>query len=1274
MTRHRTSGILSFLLAATLALTSVTTAFAATPVPTDDESITLLQSYGIVKGDQFGNLNLEKPITRAEAATIFVRVLGQESTAALLADLVPFTDSKGHWAAGYITVAYRLGVMKGRSDTQFDPEAMITNQEVYTVLLRLIQRDPGLPWNPPQIMQISKDLGLTPSNVDLSLLGPAQALRGTIFRSLGKATTSIPLADGRTVLGTYVDTDPPHLTLDTLPTAIGTGTVHLTGSASGAAFLLVNNQKFKLTGDRFAIDVQLTNGSNELSISAFDWAGNATTQTVSVTRAGNAATILVAGEVSVKAGQTVPFQAIAYDANGIALPASTVSATVSGNLGSYNAAAGTFTAGANAGTGTITFKAGTVTKDVALNVLGLSPLAKSLRIKDAAQVVTTVGKIGTVTVEILDKDGIPVPSDDGRTVSLSATGLDGLSVLNTTAVTQKGVATFSVSGTKQGTAALTASSTGLGSVTGSLSVATSTRILLSTVATNPVADGNTPIIVRAQLVNEKGEAVANTTSNDIRIQIETNSVTTNAFSNLLIIPRGKVSSEGSDAALTPGQITELVGISGRIISTGHNYTVVGTSVQLTELKIGTPVKLDLITTGSVRSPGLPANFTVRVLDSAGNLVPTGSYGFQISATTTNGETVLPDSADLTVGTYDVEKGKTGAMVARTKAGTASVVLTYPKSGKVTLKVVPVQATAQAVDSNGEFDATINATGLTAGETFVLYSTTPDHAVLKWDVGTLKDQDEAVLLGNGSSVAKLKVYVYDDNGGLIPNISGTATIKDNFGTPDLNGEVSRAASGSAIIKDGVGEFSITSKSVVADGTDTWEVKVTPSNSNPLTPVQKIVRIVKEKLGKPSIDTMQGSSGVPNRVLAGDDFLDITFLPYAGSYGSVKLYRSNGSLVWTSPIINLGAGSVQVPRNVLDSSTRYAIKVDNGAGESLMSDYWPSNSTDRVVKEEAVPIDITGARYNAGADGGTLTVTTNTSLSGGILDPIYLSVYNAATNATAFLSDATSCVISGSSIICKGLSLPTDDFYGNVVIVTENGWWTNDSTGKAAVVDVTPENNKVAPMATLTGATISYTFGTNPAVPTGGTITLTGVNLSNRLDLRKLTIGTVALGTTTITNASSTTATFSISGTIANSLYTTVNGSDKLSAATGWLTNSNDQNAAVSNVGLYADIELKTLTYDKAGNKLTITLAKDVVDDSPVDISKIVYRRTSSSTFTSLSATGTTVDVTGDTVTITWASDPAFESAGTDFVFTTRAGWLTTGGWDVKGSSRNFRVQL
>lgn len=1273
MLKRRKHGILSAMLAATLALTSMTTAFAAAPVPTDDEAIALLLSYGIVKGDDRGNLNLDMQITRAEAATIFVRTLGQESTVPLLAGLVPFTDAKGHWAAGYVAVAERLGVMKGRSATQFDPDALITNQEVYTVLLRLLQREPIGAWNPQLIMQTAADLGLTPAGISPTLLGPANALRGTIFRSLGKAITSIDLADGRTVLGTYIDFLPPTLRLDELPNAANGNSVRVTGSAQGAAYILVGGQKVKVGNDnRFAVDVPLNNGTNSFEIKAVDWAGNVASQTVSVTRVGAAASIVVVGEISVKAGQTVPLQAVAYDASGIALPASAITATVSGNLGSYNATAGTFTGGSNAGTGTITFKAGSVTKDVALTILGLSTQAKSLRIKDADQVTTTLGKFGTVTVEVLDNDGNLVTTDDGRTITLSSTGLTGVTISNATAVTQKGVATFTVSGSKEGTATLIASSNGLGQATATLTVATSTRIVLSTVATNPIADGFTPILIRAALVNEKGEKIANTTGNDIRIQIDTNSSTTVASSNIVIIGRGKFNSDGSDAALTPGQITETVAVSGKVLSTGHNYTVVGTSIKLTELKIGAPAKLEILNSFSARTPGQSINLTVRVVDSNGNLVPTGSYGFQVTATTTNDEDKLPAGAGATVGGYSVEKGVTDAQIGRTKAGTANLVLNYPKSGRVTVKVVPVAAQTNAVDSNGDFDSASSSTGLQAGEVVATWSTTPAHAVLKWEIGTLKNQDDAVLLGNGSSTAKLKVYIYDAYGGRIPTVGGNASITLSGSPNTLNGTVSRASSATATITEGIGEFTITSKAITADGSDNWQVKVSPSNGAALPLETATIRVVKEKLGKPTItDVSGGESGLPNRVVATDTFMRMGFASI-NSFGYIKVVRSNGTVVWTSPVMNLVSGFVDVPKSALpNGGDRYGIIVNNGAGDSTRSDLWPNDTAGRIVVEQAVKVDITGARYDAKTK--KLVISTNTSLSGGTFNPANLVVENVTTHHVQYLSGAT-CTSSTSSVTCTNVVLDPDDFNGRVRVYGETGWWVNNTSGQTAITEENLDNNWVYPSAYLTGMSIAYTY--SGANVTGGTVTLTGTNLDKgKINLGSLKFAgtSLVLGSTSITSTSSTTATFSVNSTIANAIKA-LSGTATLNAAEGWLTSSSgDQNGAISNVKLYANIRITSITYSKTDHTVTVRgsgfSAADALDVDPSLF--IVKARTGAGSW---HLGGGTVTIKDDTtITIKFASAPAWEAGNSGkLLFGTEAGWLVTrDDWEAQGVEPQFR---
>jgi hypothetical protein len=83
---------------------------------------------GVFQGDGAGKFNPDKPITRAEAAKVFVKAFGLE----LKADAkTPFTDvpdasdANLGWATPYINTLYAAGLVKGTNDagTTFEPNA-----------------------------------------------------------------------------------------------------------------------------------------------------------------------------------------------------------------------------------------------------------------------------------------------------------------------------------------------------------------------------------------------------------------------------------------------------------------------------------------------------------------------------------------------------------------------------------------------------------------------------------------------------------------------------------------------------------------------------------------------------------------------------------------------------------------------------------------------------------------------------------------------------------------------------------------------------------------------------------------------------------------------------------------------------------------------------------------------------------------------------------------------------------------------------------------------
>ena len=93
-----------------------------------------LQAEGLLKGTEKG-LDLLKPLTRVEAATMLLRAMGEpeitDATAMTFSDV-----STEHWGYGAVENAYRLGLVNGVGDGKFAPEENVTAPQFATMILR----------------------------------------------------------------------------------------------------------------------------------------------------------------------------------------------------------------------------------------------------------------------------------------------------------------------------------------------------------------------------------------------------------------------------------------------------------------------------------------------------------------------------------------------------------------------------------------------------------------------------------------------------------------------------------------------------------------------------------------------------------------------------------------------------------------------------------------------------------------------------------------------------------------------------------------------------------------------------------------------------------------------------------------------------------------------------------------------------------------------------------------------------------------------------------
>jgi len=80
----------------------------------------------------------DAPMTRAQVAALFVRILGIDASSADANEPV-FTDIAGHWASAEIDAAYHSGLVEGIGGGKFAPEAVLTREQVAVMLNRIMK-------------------------------------------------------------------------------------------------------------------------------------------------------------------------------------------------------------------------------------------------------------------------------------------------------------------------------------------------------------------------------------------------------------------------------------------------------------------------------------------------------------------------------------------------------------------------------------------------------------------------------------------------------------------------------------------------------------------------------------------------------------------------------------------------------------------------------------------------------------------------------------------------------------------------------------------------------------------------------------------------------------------------------------------------------------------------------------------------------------------------------------------------------------------------------
>jgi len=1269
--------ILSLLLAVVMAASVLPpgTAAAAEEALTSDEAIELLREFGVVLGDPDGNLRLGDRISRAEAATIFVRAMNHSLTAeALKNQTPPFYDVYGHWGAGFITAAERLGLMKGDGDGRFRPDDNITYAEIYTVLLRMVDRYPGGAWDPAGVVSHARNLGIVPAGVQAT----APAVRGDIFWSLASAMTQLEFPDGSNLLGRNLDNTPPTLTVDKVESPTTAERITIKGKATGAYQVTVDGKAATLnrkTGE-FSITVTLNTGTNSLEVRAVDRARNAAVRTVTVERRASISKLVVEGPDRILAKSTETLKVTALDSSGKEVKLEGLTARLSNDLATFDAKTLRLTAGAKLGKSTLTLEAGSAKTTFTFEIQAPDENAAALEIAEINNGrAPAAGDEVKVTVRVLDEDGDLLTSDNLRSVTLKASGLTGVTVTPSTAKTEKGVATFTVKGSREGTVTLTATSSGLTEASRDLQILSDTRVVLSASPKTLQPDGSAKATISATLTDKDGRSVTNRSGKDIEIELDSTGTDGYLASDLIIIPNNR-SSSTTNASFIAGINPGTARITGEVVSS-HSYSVQALDLPVTGNLAG--AKFDLTFSPSDPEPGEDVIVTVRVLDSRSRLVTSGSYAFQIKLETSNKDKItggIPEGVNVSFrysNYYPVDDGYKEnddrndpySVVGRTESGTAQLKLSYERSGEVKVTVVPVAGTYEAYDDRGDRDGASASTGMTSVTKSIVFA--GDPAGLKITADSRLGDDQPGAATNRAESVTLRVRVVDKNGATIPNYRQSVMLtrtSEGDGISDIVGSSKKTTSN--------GEVEFTVRTTGTEGFDVYKATLGSWSASITVAVQK------QKLDPPYVVAVRGVKGsefFTGYVGPDHDYMDIQLAPQAPldpaqptNWVIARVYRKGeSSAFFTSEAIDLrnGIPTIRIPRDKLKAGTYYyEVTVDNGAGASGKS------ISDEAAQAEVVAYSTSYKLSSATYDAKTGTLTLNGSgfsTSAGEVRLDKLTLVNGSEKLS--LDDpAVEVKVTSSSKITLTLNdlayeVTSNRFHGNEVYVqADTGWYVN--TSRNEVAQAFPKV-QVKPMATISHAALDragkrlYLYG---AGLKHGTLDWKLITITDGYDTVEFKVGTGS-NNDRVTSHSDSQIVLTLSTNTLNALEAL--GDDlTVSAETGWLySGSSSSKAHVGTVEapVYLQVKITRASYNSSQG--TLTLYGSGLQGNEIDPKKLVFMlKTTDTSPWRPSKTGKVVAEEDDELVIQLHADDAAalysRYKGKSVFMNTEEGWMTT----------------
>lgn len=153
------------------------------------DAINSMVALGLLAGYPDGTFGPDKTITRAEFAAVMTRAIGMENMVGGASSASIFTDMDGHWATGYVKIAYDKGIILGMGDGTFAPDSPVTYEQAVKMIVCALGREQaaiGKGGWPNGYLADANDINLTTGAIQGSTNTPASRgiVAQLVFNSL----------------------------------------------------------------------------------------------------------------------------------------------------------------------------------------------------------------------------------------------------------------------------------------------------------------------------------------------------------------------------------------------------------------------------------------------------------------------------------------------------------------------------------------------------------------------------------------------------------------------------------------------------------------------------------------------------------------------------------------------------------------------------------------------------------------------------------------------------------------------------------------------------------------------------------------------------------------------------------------------------------------------------------------------------------------------------------------------------------------------------------